>query len=328
MTASIDPDTLQDPRDAAAYWFARERSGHMDEAERQDFENWRCADPEHDLEYRRAKGIWHATLLIPQERLRTLAREPQRTGAALYLPRRRLVFGLGAACAAAVAAAVALPELDSPTYSDRFATGHGERRQVALPDDSLIDLNTDTSLAVHFYAGRRVVELAAGEAAFSVARNADRPFSVHAGDTVVRVTGTRFDVRRDGKEVLVAVESGSVEVKRGPWWRRSTAQLGAGQTAQTRTQGLATTSQADVESLLAWRHGRLVFQDTPLSQAIAEINRYAPHAIQLNDAALARVRIAGVFSTDDTQPFLDLLPTIAPVRVLRLPDGTPVVARR
>jgi transmembrane sensor len=169
---------------------------------------------------------------------------------------------------------------------------------------------------------------AAGEAAFAVAHNADRPFYVHAADTVVRVTGTRFGVRRDAGQVRVTVESGSVEVRHGPWWNRDTARLTAGQTVRADTQGLAPVRRADAGALLAWRQGRVVFRDTPLSQAVAEINRYAPQAIQLSDASVGRERIAGVFSTDDTQPFLDLLPAIAPVRVLRRLDGTPVITRR
>lgn len=326
MTDSLDPNTLTDPRDAAAYWFARERSGRMDEVERQRFENWRRADPEHDREYRRAKGIWNATRLIPTERLRALTRESQPQP---FFQRRRVFIGLGAACAATVAAGIVLPQwFASPGYSKQFSAGHGQRRQVALPDDSLIDLNTDTTLAVRFYTKERVVELAAGEAAFSVTHDSERPFYVKAGDATVRVTGTRFDVRRDGDAVQVAVESGSVEVRRGPWWNRDVAHLSAGQTVNTLAQGgLTPVDRTDVESLMAWRQGRIVFRNTPLFQAIAEINRYAPRAVRLNDAALNQVRIAGVFSTDNTQAFLDLLPTIAPVRV-QSSDGTPVVVRR
>lgn len=329
MTNSLDPDTLTDPRDAAAYWFARERSGGMDETERQQFESWRRADPEHDREYRRAQGIWNATQLIPAERLRALAREPQ-AGALPLFQRRRLVIGLGTACTAAIVAGVTLPQwLSPPSDSQQISTGHGERRQVALPDDSIVDLNTDTALTVRFYAGQRVIELLAGEAAFSVTHDLARPFYVKAGDTTVRVTGTHFDVRRDDNRVRVAVASGSVEVRQGPWWNRAVSQLQTGQTVTTLAQGgLSPIAQMDVDAFMAWRQGRIVFRDTPLSQAIVEVNRYAPRPIQLNDAMLAQVHIAGVFSTDNTQAFLDVLPNIAPVRVLQQPDGTPSIARR
>lgn len=330
MTESlIDPDTLTDPRDAAAYWFARQRSGSMGEAERHQFDAWRRAQPEHDREYRRAQGIWNATRLIPAERLRELIREP-RPGATRHLQRRRLVLGLGVASAAAVVSGVVLPQwLDLPNYSEHFSTDHGSRRQVALPDGSVVDLNTDTDLTVRFYEDRRTVALTAGEAAFDVSHDSDCAFYVDAGDTTVRVTGTRFGVRRYGDTVRVAVESGSVEVKRGPWWEKNVIYLTAGQAVMVPVQGvLAPISHVNVAAMMAWRHGRVVFQGTPLAQAIDEINRYAPRAIQLVDGTLAQVRIAGVFSTDNTQAFLDLLPSIAPVRVSWRADGIPTVSRR
>ena len=62
MTDPIDPDLLRDPRDAAAFWFARVRSGQMDAAQQRQFDAWRQADPAHDLEYRRACGVWNCLL--------------------------------------------------------------------------------------------------------------------------------------------------------------------------------------------------------------------------------------------------------------------------
>ncbi|MFT0532594.1 FecR family protein [Castellaniella hirudinis] len=332
MNEPLDPDALHDPRDAAAYWFARERSGRMDEAERRQFAAWRQARPEHDLEYRRAKGIWNAARLIPADRLRALAQDPAPSaGHRRFFPPRRLALGLGLACAAAVVTGVGWPYegLDAPTYTAEFATQRGEHRQVALPDGSILDLDTATSLAVRFYTGRRVVVLHAGQAAFSVAADASQPFHVEAGDTSVRVTGTRFDVRKDGEQAQVTVESGTVEVKRGPWWDRSTIALRAGQGAAPRAQGgLARIDNPDIASIMAWKQGRIVFRNTPLRQAIAEINRYAATPIRLGDGNFSDIHVAGVFSTEDVSSFLELLPAIAPVAVGRLADGAWAVHRR
>lgn len=329
----IDPDTLRNPRDAATFWLAREKSGRMDQAERLRFEMWLEASPEHDLEYRRAQGIWNAMRLIPEERLRKLAQEPAASGRRHFLMRRSLVGGMGAACTAALAIGIALPSLRQGKllYTAEFVTRQGERRHVPLPDDSIIELNTATKLTVRLYAHSRVVVLESGEASFAVASDPQRPFLVEAGDTSVQVTGTRFDVRRNGPHVRVAVESGSVKVRHGPWWNRSTAALQAGQGASAQAPaGLAMIDDRDIAALTAWRQGRVVFRDTPLPEAIAEINRYANMPIRLDSSRgqLAGLRIAGVFSTDDTNAFLELLPDIAPVTVMRLADGTPLVTRR
>lgn len=326
----IAPSSEQDPRDAASFWLAREKSGRMDEAERRQLQAWLDANPAHLLEYKRAQGIWNAISLVPGNRLRQLAQEPA-TPAPRFLQRRGLLIGGAAACTAAISGGIALSwfHQGETLYEQQFATRQGEREQVSLPDGSIIELNTATTLHVQLFEQSRVVTLASGEASFTVASDTQRPFLVDAGDTSVRVTGTRFGVRRDEAQVRVVVESGSVQVQHGPWWSRSTAALTAkqGVSAQAGTD-LVPMGDGDVASLMAWTQGRLLFSDTPLIEAINEINRYAPKAVQANRQELQGLHIAGAFSTGDTAGFLELLPDIVPVTVSYLRDGTPVVSRR
>lgn len=331
MTDPIDPNTLTDPRDAAAYWFAREHSQQMSPAERQQFEAWRQAHPSHDLEFRRARGIWNASAQLGQDRLRALTGEPQAAARRRAPGRRRLVAGFAAAAGAAVVAGVVLPRwgADAPGYAAQYGTRAGQRQQVSLPDTSLIDLNTATQLSVALYADRRMVELKAGEATFSVTPDATRPFYVEAGGATIRVTGTRFNVRRDGDVVRVAVDSGTVAVQAGPWWNRSQVLLAAGQGTRTGQDGrLSPSENLDVANLLAWQRGRAVFRDVPLSEAVSEMNRYGHAPIRVSGDDVAAMRISGVFSVDNPGAFLDLLPAIAPVRVQSGADGSALIVRR
>jgi FecR protein. len=73
-------------------------------------------------------------------------------------------------------------------------TAKGELRQITLADGSLIELNSDTELAVHYSWLGRSLELVRGEALFSVAPGKWRPFEVSAGGGKLRDIGTRFDV--------------------------------------------------------------------------------------------------------------------------------------
>lgn len=333
MTDPIDPDTLTDPRDAAAFWFARVHSEQMSQAERQQFDAWLRADPAHDLEYRRARGIWNASSQLGEDRLRALLQEAP---AAARRPRavssrRRVMAGVAVACTAAVVAAVVLPRwiAGDPGYSAQYATQPGQRQHVTLPDTSVVDLNTATQLSVALYDDRRVVALAAGEATFSVTPDASRPFYVEAGGATVRVTGTRFNVRRDGDAVRVAVEAGTVAVEAGHWWNRSQVLLSAGQGTRTVEEGrLSPSEKWDVPNLLAWHAGRAVFRDVPLADAVAEMNRYGHAPIRVSGADVAAMRVSGVFSVDNPRAFLDLLPAIAPVRVQAGPDGSSLIVRR
>jgi len=326
VDASRTPAT---PRDQAAHWFARERLGALDEAERRAFDAWLAADPENLRQYRAMQALWRVADSLPQDEMREiLARSgegPARPG------RRRFAVGLSAACALTLAAGVIAPRLWSPSpgFTQSLATARGERKRVALPDGSLVELNTDTQLQVALYADRREVELLAGEALFTVSPDAARPFTVNAGAAQVRVTGTRFNVRREGDAVALAVDEGSVAFSAGSWWNRTTRHLTAGFAARYAPGApLDAPHQENVAAITAWQRGRLVFRDTPLAQVVAELNRYLRIPLRIDDRKLAQLRVAGTLPIDEPESVLDVLPHIAPVIVLYPAGGGAVLAPR
>ena len=318
-----------DPLDAAAYWFARDHGGLMTAGERQQFQAWRQADTAHERAYQEMQQVWGLTQAVPDRDLRPLiARKPAPRLASPQ--RRRLTWGLAGAVGAAAAAGVAWP-LWWPAqtlFQQGYATARGERRRVALQDDSVLTLNTATQAEVRYTQDERQVTLQAGEIMFEVSRDKARPFIVDTAVGRVRVTGTRFNVRYDRERLTVAVESGSVEVTTGPWWNRQRAQLTAGQGASLAHRGDALQVEAvDVASLTAWRQGKAVFDNVPLAQVVDEINRYRSQPIRVA-AALRGIRIAGVFDVDNTAGFLAALPALIPVRVVPRADGGSDIAAR
>ena len=83
-----------------------------------------------------------------------------------------------------------------------------------------------------------------------------------------RVTGTRFNVRRLGDDATeVVVSQGSVEVGSRGWrfWQREA--LGPGQGLLASASGLMPIATVDVAAATAWREGRVIFNNTPLSKA-------------------------------------------------------------
>ena len=327
MSLPNPADDLEPPRDAA-HWFARMQSGEATEEDWRAFEAWRRMDPEHDRAYKNLGYLWEASLKVPEQRLRGLMLD---TGAApkaglrsLHLPRRRL--GLALAGTGVLAAATCF--LGVADWSGRLldtvtlSTRKGERRQTALPDGSVLDLNTDTLAVVRFYDNRRLVKLRRGEAFFNVRSEAGRPFVVDAGMGRVTVTGTRFNVRRDPQALRVTVESRSVLVQSSRWWHRSERRLAAGQQAVAQADGgLGAVSAADIGSIAAWQRGKVIFDNEPLAHVIDEMNRYLAQPARLEAVQLREYRLSGVFRVDNPDAMIDALPAIAPVRVQRLADG-------
>lgn len=315
MNASLDPRDYSDPRDAAAAWFARSRSGRMDSRGRRAFAAWLQADAVHREEYALLERLWQDSGQVAHAQLRALAGAPPRAPARRG---RRQALGwalAGGGALAAVGLGAGLSWQRPAEYEQTLASAHGQRLTLRLPDQSEIDLNTDSRVAVRYYADQREVELEAGEASFAVSPEASRPFIVRAGRVAVRVTGTRFNVRRLDGATEVAVSHGSVEVRAQDWrfWQRET--LGPGQGLLATREGLTPAAAVDVTAVVAWRDGRVIFNDTPLPKAVAELNRYAPFSIGLEGAGLDRVSVAGVLNVDSPGTLLELLPRIAPVRV-------------
>lgn len=312
-----------DARDAAAYWFARVHSGNFTVAEHARLKQWRQAHADNEREYRALDEIWRATTLLPDADLRELLEAPARSSGGGRHTRRRWLAAAGAVCTAAVVGGVWMNghALESPVHTVRYTTAKGEQRSEVQPDGSSIQMNVSTELVVRYYATHRTVELVRGEAMFAVTPDSDRPFLVDAGAVSVRVTGTVFNVRRDEGRVLVAVQSGSVEVSSGRWWNRDTAMLAAGMTAQAQPGQDLLAGQGDVPALTAWRQGKVVFQDQPLEDMVREMNRYLAQPIHLTDSRLKRLRMAGVFNIQDADGFLQALQNNLPIVVRRREDG-------
>src|SRR5690606_15701139 len=94
-----------------------------------------------------------------------------------------------------------------------YSTGIGQRSTVTLQDGSIVELNAQTRIKVAFGAERRSVQLLDGQAIFRVAKDASRPFVVHAGDREIIALGTAFDVRLDPSAMRVTLLEGKVAVR-------------------------------------------------------------------------------------------------------------------
>ncbi|HYG43573.1 MAG TPA: FecR domain-containing protein, partial [Bordetella sp.] len=244
--------------------------------------------------------------------------------------RRRIIYGMSAACAAGAAASVgAHLWRGAPDYDVAYSTRRGEQRREHLPDGTRFDLNTGTAARVQFYDDRRNVALAAGEILCRVAPDAGRPFVVDADTGSVRTLGACFNMRREGDTIMVTVAEGEIELSAGPWWRRQTTRLAAGWEASAGPDGIPPAyGNADVAAKTAWRDGQIVFRGTPLSDAVAELNRYLAQPVLLRDPTVRGMRISGIFRIDDPGALLAALPRIMPVQVQARADGRAEIVAR
>lgn len=205
---------------------------------------------------------------------------------------RQVGIAAAAACLAIVFAPAALLHLQADQITD--AT---EIRQLRLQDGSQVTLAPGSAVAMAFSDGARHVDLLSGQAFFEVTPNPASPFMVRAGDVQTIVTGTRFDIRHDGRAVAVAVQEGSVRVGRGAAGMAET--LSAGQGLSISATGNLVRSQQSPALVAAWRQGQLIAQDQPMGEIVNQMRRHYAGTIIMTDAALAARPVTGVYNLAD-----------------------------
>lgn len=70
----------------------------------------------------------------------------------------------------------------------------------------------------------------------------------------------------------------------------------------------------------AWQRGKLIFEATPLSVVIDEINRYRPGRVVLLNETLSRHPVSGVFDLHRLDAALSTIEQTLPVTTYRLFD--------
>lgn len=325
MTDRDDHTPPTTRQDEAVEWLMRVQG---DDADWTGLTAWLEAAPENREAFDRAERLWAELDVQAQEITAALDAQTPPAKVIDLASRRRTAspmrrFLAPAAVAAGVALAVVLAPLfrPAPAPSVLYATGKGETRLVRLADGTRINLASASSLHVSLDRDARRVTMDDAEAAFDVAKDPKRPFLITAGDRTVRVVGTEFDVRRRDGSLLVTVRRGIVQVAPNASGEGATERLTPGQQL-THQEGSASAvvRAVDPDPAFAWRAGRLIYQDRPLPEVVADLNRYFAVPIRVHGDA-ADLRFSGVLVIDREDAVVGRLQTFLPVVADSAPDA-------
>ena len=187
-------------------------------------------------------------------------------------------------------------------------TAPGERGVLRLPDGTQVMLGVASTLRypAAFADKGRDVSLD-GEAYFDVAHEEQRPFVVRAGGLVAKDLGTQFTVRAYSDEAgaRVVVREGMVAIRAAT--DGVEAVVAPGQVGRIANGRVPTVEQADTAAFFAWTEGRLVFDGTPLREALPQLARWFDLEFRLADSALGGVPLTATLKTQPTPDVLDNL---------------------
>lgn len=148
---------------------------------------------------------------------------------------------------------------------------------LVLSDGTKVWLNAETTLRypVRFQNGQRKVELT-GEAYFEVAENRDAPFLVTSGKQAVRVLGTKFNLSSFPEDafILTTIVEGKVEVFPEQSPDSKQILLPNHQSCFNKEEGKISQQKVDPYKFIAWKEGRFVFENEPLSEIMKTLAKW------------------------------------------------------
>ncbi|ATQ43888.1 FecR family protein [Caulobacter mirabilis] len=333
MKSLMDCTSLRS-EEAAVQWALRAEDA-MDADEVAEMEAWLSADAQHRKAFdaalaadRLLKQFGDEDELLAMRRSALKARRERRPLPAAFaaglVAATLLLGGVGGWWASGRGEDFARVFGGAQTTTARYVTIPGERATVSLADGSVMTLNTDSVVETTFDRRGRTAKLVQGQALFSVAHDPSRPFEVLAEGRRVTAVGTVFDVLSLPGELRVAMLDGVVRVSTDSSTPVQT--LSAGEVLTAAQGGPMTVRKADTKRLAAWRDGVVFFEETPLREAVAEMNRYTRRRIVIADPRAERLRVSGAFRTSEADLFADSMAAVFGLSLRQSADGRAVLS--
>lgn len=155
-----------------------------------------------------------------------------------------------------------------------FAAKKGSTLKLRLPDSSIVQLNSGSSIKISSSYGisNRNVMLK-GEGYFEVAHNKQTPFIVEVKDAKINVLGTNFNLSGYDQDnhVKATLISGSIAVNT----ISDKTVIKPGQQAIVNNQSIIhVNNNVNLVQILAWREGVFRFQDESIEFIMSELSKW------------------------------------------------------
>jgi ferric-dicitrate binding protein FerR (iron transport regulator) len=179
---------------------------------------------------------------------------------------------------------------------------------VNLPDGSSVFLNQGAEISYHkAFTQQRSIQLS-GEAFFEVMSDPANPFTVHAGDVVVSVLGTSFNVKQmeNSPQVEVYVLAGEVLMtlpKSDQSVKLEPREFGIAD------KGQLSSAAMEIPNYMSWKTKDFKFVDTELTDVLRELEESYHVEIQTGGVDLSQMRITTSYSEQSIDAILETIAT-------------------
>ncbi|AXQ98555.1 FecR family protein [Pseudoalteromonas piscicida] len=293
-------------------WLELEKQG-LTKAQQQELNRWLGESHTHQAAYQESKQVEQLLSQFSKQEIAQLENSVAHSRCKPTTTRRYFAI---AACFALFALSFFgyqfRPFQINNTFHASYQSKRGELLNVSLPDQSFLTLDAKTTLSIDFDGNNRSNRLLSGRVLFDVASDKSRPFVISAGSTRITVLGTRFSVDKKTNSIRIVVDHGRVNVQS----QNQQIELRKGQMAVLDRNGITKTEFDPNPNLVdAFKQGRLVFDNAPLSEVFEEFQRHHAISYTLTAQSTEQLVISGTFLASELESFLNLLPHVLPVEV-------------
>ena len=183
--------------------------------------------------------------------------------------------------------------------------------QLVLSDGTKIWLNSESELryAVKYTGDKRIVDLK-GEAYFEVTPDESRPFEVRLGEEAhIIVLGTAFNINAYGDEgdIYTTLARGAVRFYSTKSQQSIVLKPGMQGVMNLQT-GEFQLRKVEVDSFIAWKEGRFVFESLTLEAIIHQLQRWYDFKVYYQSEELKEYEFKGVIYKDmELKSVLDII---------------------
>lgn len=198
--------------------------------------------------------------------------------------------------------------------SVRVTVPIGGQLTLALPDSSMVWLNSGSEISypVYFAQGKREVEIT-GEAYFKVTKS-DKMFVVKNPGPTIQVYGTEFNVHAypNEKRITIALVNGIITLKDG---NEHELKVDPGEVASfDQIAGKLTKQTEDINQYISWREGKYIFRDASLELILKTLERKYNVSILLKNPELNQSKFNATIEGEPLDQVLELLTFSSPLQ--------------
>jgi transmembrane sensor len=211
-----------------------------------------------------------------------------------------------------------------------YSNPKGQIRRIVLSDKSVLRLNGASQVRVVYEDDDRLMGMGQAEVAFTMTANEDRPFLISSGDRVIQMDGGEINVLRQtsesGARTVLTIRRGEARIYLED---RAAEGLNAGpgqEVSWTDGQEAVAVRKVNAGNAFAWESHRLAYDKAPLSDVVADLNRYVARPIRIADPAVGQMTYTGVLNLEGEDMMLRRIGQVLPVEAK--PSAAEIVLQR